>query len=305
MLCGDVINSCMQEVQRTMSPLLAANEGAARVKDLLNMKQLRAFVALGVPGCAMTCSEWWAFEILTVFASRLGAVAVSAQSIMLQLCVLSFMLPLGISVATSSIVGNVLGADKKRLAIQLSHTSLGIMLALELCVIGPLILWLGPSFVAAFTEDPEVRLLARRTVHLLAFLVVGDGMQGVAGGILRGAGKQLTGALTNLFCYYCLGLPVAWLLCFHMEMGVGGLLLGISLGAASLSCVLVMLIFVRESWMFSGDECGQIAGDNRESSVNTGTDPETCVLPLTEGDMELVKMLDEHNMGSRHSYTCI
>ena len=45
-----------------------------------------------------------AFEVLTVFASRLGAVAVSAQSIMLQLVVLAFMLPLGISVAASSMV---------------------------------------------------------------------------------------------------------------------------------------------------------------------------------------------------------
>ena len=48
-----------------------------------------------------------AFEILTLFASRLGAVAVSAQSIMLQLCVLTFMFPLGISLATSSMVGTL------------------------------------------------------------------------------------------------------------------------------------------------------------------------------------------------------
>ena len=45
-----------------------------------------------------------AFEILTVFASRLGPVAVSAQSIMLQLSVLCFMLPLGLSISTSSMV---------------------------------------------------------------------------------------------------------------------------------------------------------------------------------------------------------
>ena len=56
-----------------------------------------------------------------------------------------------------------MGANKKQLAVQLSHTSLGIMLALEVCVIGPLILWQGPSFVILFTEDPEVELLAHKT----------------------------------------------------------------------------------------------------------------------------------------------
>jgi len=263
----------LQEVRRSLRPFFDAESATrARLTEALDLQQLRDFVALGVPGCAMMCSEWWAFEILTVFASQLGSVAVSAQSIMLQLCGLAFMLPLGISITTTSMVGNALGADKKRLAIQLSHTSLGIMLALEICVIGPLILWLGPSFVAAFTEDPEVKILARQTVHLLAFLVVGDGMQGVAGGILRGAGKQLTGALTNLFCYYCLGLPVAWWLCFRMEMGVGGLLLGISLGASVQAFALATVVFVRESWMFvaiCSDEEGY-GGEESEALMEKG-----------------------------------
>jgi MATE family multidrug resistance protein len=193
-------------------------------------------------------------------------------------------------------VGNALGANKKRLAIELSHTSLGIILALEICIIGPLILWQGPSFVAVFTEDPEVKLLASKTVHLLAFLVVGDGMQGVAGGILRGAGKQLTGAVTNVFCYYCLGLPVAWFLCFHNDMGVGGLLLGISLGAATQCVVLVCLVLFRESWMFEPVESCTIKGTPQSSRTVDFTEGDVNSIILTDRELELVRMLEQNDL---------
>ena len=136
------------------------------------------------------------------------------------------------------------------MAIQLSKTCLAMILTLELGVIGPMTLWLGPSFVAIFTKDAAVIQMAESSAHFLALLVVEDGLQGVASGIMRGTGKQLTGALTNLFSYYCVGLPVAWLLCFRIFLGLGGLLLGIALGATAQSLILVGLILAGENWIF-------------------------------------------------------
>lgn len=54
----------------------------------------------------MLCSEWWAYEILTIFASILGVEHVAAQSIILQTASLAFMLPLGIGIASASLIGN-------------------------------------------------------------------------------------------------------------------------------------------------------------------------------------------------------
>ena len=39
-------------------------------------------------------------------------------------------------------------------------------------------------------------------------------------------GKQYLGAVTNVIAFYCIGLPLAWLFCFHYNYGVGGLILG-------------------------------------------------------------------------------
>ena len=77
------------------------------------------FIALGVPGTIMLCSEWWAYEILSLFASFKGTDAVAAQTIIGQTASLVFMIPLGLGVASASLVGNAIGAKKRNLAIQL------------------------------------------------------------------------------------------------------------------------------------------------------------------------------------------
>jgi hypothetical protein len=50
----------VQEVQRTLLPLLSrATADSTKIMEVFDFKQLQSFVALGVPSCAMMCSEWW------------------------------------------------------------------------------------------------------------------------------------------------------------------------------------------------------------------------------------------------------
>ncbi len=44
----------------------------------------------------------------------------------------------------------------------------------------------------------------------------------MAGGVLRGAGKQLIGALCNLVGYYFIGFPIGVSLMFAANMGIVG-----------------------------------------------------------------------------------
>lgn len=47
-------------------------------------------------------------------------------------------------------------------------------------------------------------------------------VQGVTGGVLRGAGKQLVGALCNLVGHYFIGFPIGVSLMFAANMGIMG-----------------------------------------------------------------------------------
>lgn len=46
--------------------------------------------------------------------------------------------------------------------------------------------------------------------------------QGVIGGIVRGAGKQMVGAVVNLVGFYVIGLPIGVSLMFPVKMGIVG-----------------------------------------------------------------------------------
>lgn len=207
------------------------------------------FLKLGIPGCVMVCSEWWAFEILTVFASILGANAVDAQTIIFQLSVLVFMFPYGVSVATASIVGNALGANEIDLAKQTGTMALLFIFAINICLaIG--IIEGGPYFISTLTTDPGVIKTTSELLPFLSLFILLDGLQGVASGIMRGAGRQNLGAILGFFTYYAVGLPMAWILTFKFQLGVKGLMMGISFGTVIQSSVLLSVIFFYSSYVY-------------------------------------------------------
>jgi MATE family multidrug resistance protein len=228
-------------VQRTLQPF-----------DKAAWEDWYEFIMLGLPGTVMLCSEWWAYEVLTIFASLLGTAEVAAQTIILQTASLAFMIPLGIGVACASLVGNALGAGKKSLAIDLGKLSISGIFCLEL-LIGLTMLIGGPYFVDMFTNDPQVILVANRAVPFLSLFTMIDGLQGVCSGVLRGAGKQGIGAVANIFAFYVIGLPMAWVLCFQAGFGVNGLMMGIAFGTVFQVIVLVTIIFAFENYLYSSN----------------------------------------------------
>ena len=55
---------------------------------------------------------------------------------------------------------------------------------------------------------------------------------------MRGMGRPQAGAIANLFSFYLLGLPLAWLLAFRAGLGIVGVWWGL---AAGLACVATIL----------------------------------------------------------------
>jgi MATE family multidrug resistance protein len=69
-----------------------------------------------------------------------------------------------------------------------------------------------------------------------------DGLQVVAGGILRGLGETRVAMLVNILGYWLLGLPVSYLLGFRAGMGPVGLWWGLVLGLAVVATVLLVRV---------------------------------------------------------------
>ena len=58
-------------------------------------------------------------------------------------------------------------------------------------------------------------------------------IQAVLGGVLRGCGKQLVVAISNVVCFYLLGLPISLTLVYVYDMGALGFWIGCTAGSTT------------------------------------------------------------------------
>jgi len=211
--------------------------------DKNSLSKLDEFISLGLPGCAMVCTEWWTYEILSLFASMLGLQAIAAQTIILQFIVTVFMLPLGLGSAASTLVGQAYGACNFNLGKRVTYLSLITILILDI-IIGLIIKSYGIYFVYLFSIDPVVIDMVRDILPYFSVCVIIDGVQGVCSGSITGQGWQAAGAMANLFSYYVVGLPCAWVLCFVCHWELTGLIIGVYCGTFSqMTIYLIILLY--------------------------------------------------------------
>ncbi|KAF9333300.1 hypothetical protein BG006_003807 [Podila minutissima] len=181
-----------------------------------------AFLKLALPGVLMVCTEWWAFEVMSLAASYLGTVALAAQSIVVQTSGLLYTIPFGVSIAASNRVGNLIGMGDHRSAKVSSHMS--ILLAILFGMGNSMLLILcKDQWGKLFSEDTEVIGTVAMVLPLVALYQISDGIAGVGGGVLRGVGLQHLGAYLNLIGYYLIAFPAGYLLAFKLGWGLKGL----------------------------------------------------------------------------------
>ena len=68
-------------------------------------------VWLALPGMIMVEAEWFAFEVLTLIVSQFGTSYLAAQSVLVTLTSTTFQIPFPVSIAASTRVANLIGAN--------------------------------------------------------------------------------------------------------------------------------------------------------------------------------------------------
>jgi len=190
----------------------------------LDLRRVREFLALGVPG-VFSMSEWWFWEVNAFAAGILGEVALAAHAIAYSLVPLLVMIPLGVSVAISVRIGCMLGEGRPRSAQRaaLVATAVGMLpvLSYTAATAGA-----GEAVVGLFApadRSPDVHAAAMEVWPLVCFFLTQDGLFMLQTGTLRALGLQLRLSLAVAASLWALGLPLALTLAFRAEMGLRGL----------------------------------------------------------------------------------
>lgn len=193
--------------------------------------------ALGLPGGVSMAVEVAIFAFVTALVGRLGARTLAAHQLTLNLASMAFMIPMALSHAASTRVGQALGRDDPREA-SASGRAATIMGVGFMAVTG-VAFASAPAFILGlYGADAALIAAATPLLYCGAAFQVFDGAQAVLTGALRGLGETRRPLIINLIGHWLIGLPVGIGLGFGLGWGATGLWLGLAAGLGSVALLL-------------------------------------------------------------------
>lgn len=205
--------------------------------------RFRAILRLGAPIGLMLAAETGLFSAAALLVGWLGEAALAGHAVALQLAAITFMVPLGLSHATTARVGLAAGARDRDGMRRAAWASLG--LTTGFMSLAALTFWLTPQPLIALFLDPADPAAATAFALAVSYLGVAalfqlvDGAQVSAAAALRGLGDTGAPMVIAFAGYWAVGFPAAWLLGFPLGLEGVGVWLGLAAGLAAAAVLLI------------------------------------------------------------------
>ena len=214
-------------------------------QDLHRLKPgiLWQLVCIGVPIGVSVALEYGLFTVVTYLMGMLGTEVLAAHQIVFQTVFVIFMVPLGMSFATTARVGQWLGQQNLEGARRAGYVSISV--AAGFMALTAIALLTHPQQVIGLyldLGDPEnanVVKLAAPMIAISALAQILDGVQKTTMGALYGLQDTRVPMLLSLPTFWGVGLTSGYLLGFHFGFGGVGLWIGQSIGVAIAAGVFV------------------------------------------------------------------
>lgn len=225
----------------------------------------KKILGIGIPVSMQYIFEVGAFSGAAIMIGWLGAEELAAHQIALSMASLTFMMASGISSAAAIKTGNYFGQrDFKQLrfsAVASYHMIIAFMI---FC--GIIFTVFNHFLPSLYIKDQHVINTAAGLLIIAGLFQLFDGAQVVGLGILRGMGDVKIPTAITLMAYWVIGLPVGYLLCFKLNVGVSGvwwaLLIGLGIAA--------VLLFLRFNYLTRKLESNpSLISDTKESHFMT------------------------------------
>ncbi|MDX9758277.1 MAG: MATE family efflux transporter [Bacteroidota bacterium] len=215
----------------------------------LDRAVLSRLLRIGLPSGLQYIFEAGSFTFSAVMIGWLGATALAAHQIALNLASVSFMITLGIAHAATIRVGNAVGREDRAAVRMAGFSAVTMGMTLMGCAAISFIA-LRDVLPALYIDDTAVRQLAGQLLVLAAIFQLSDGAQVVGHGLLRGMTDVTVPMFIALGAYWVIGVPASYLLAFVAGFGAPGVWMGFVLGlsTAAVSFLLRFHLHSRQSF---------------------------------------------------------
>jgi len=208
-----------------------------------------AMIRLGWPIGVTMALEMGVFALAAYFMGWIGAPAVAAHAVALQLAALTFMVPLGLGQAATVRVGLALGRRDEAGIARAGWTAwvMGVAFMGTMA----LVMWSMPrTLVTLFLKDvpanAETIALAVSFLTVAAAFQLVDGAQVIGAGMLRGLHDTRWPLLFALVGYWVVGLGIGAWLAFGRDWKGVGIWVGLASGLAAVAALMLIRWVLRD-----------------------------------------------------------
>lgn len=196
-----------------------------------------SLLAIGFPVSLQLLTEVGAFAASALLIGTLGAVPLAAHQVAITCAATTFMVPLGLAMAITVRVGEIVGAGERprlhRVLLGGWLYATGFMLLSTLAF-----LFFGQGLAEQFVIDHTVVEIAARLLIVAGIFQLFDGLQIVSGNALRGVNDVRVPAWIAFLVYWVIALPCGAGLGLGLGYGAMGMWIGLAAGLAIAAALL-------------------------------------------------------------------
>lgn len=207
------------------------------------MLRLLRVSATGIVQFLVATASWLG---LVRIISTFGSSAVAGYTIAVRMIIFTILPSWGFSNAAATLVGQNLGAMKPRRAeTAVYRTAWYNMLYLGLISI--VFLFFPAPLVSFFTTDAEVTRVSVACLKIFSFGYISYAWGMILVQAFNGAGDTMTPTLINLFAFWFVQIPLAYVLAIHYSLGVKGAFWAVPIADLVLTGT-ALYLFRRGTW---------------------------------------------------------
>jgi len=199
--------------------------------------------ATGILQFAIAHTSWIG---LVRIVSTFGAAAVAGYTIAIRIVIFVILPSWGLSNAAATLVGQNLGAGKPERA-EAAVWRTGLYNLIFLGAVGIFFVLFSEPVVRPFISDPAVVPLAAACLRIVSYGNLGYACFMVMMQAFNGAGDTITPTIVNLFGFWLLEIPLAYVLAMPLGMKSNGVFLSIAI-AESAMAVASAILFRQGKW---------------------------------------------------------
>jgi MATE family multidrug resistance protein len=210
--------------------------------ELVRMSIIKEIMKLGMPIGITITAEAGLFSLVSILVGTRGADITAAHQIAINFASTLFMIPLAFSAAITVRIGQALGAGQPAQARFAGLTGITMCMLFMACSAGFLLLF-RDAVVSLYTSDTSVQAIAISLLLMAAAFQIADGVQIGAAGALRGYKDTKVPMVINMFAYWALGFPLAYLAAITFRAPPSYIWAGFVVGLSTAAILLTIRVF--------------------------------------------------------------